>query len=147
MGQYEAEPQKPIDYYQQLIMSASVDNIDFLEGNVNGVTEDLIVTINGEIIPRALILLMVQSVRIRISEQERVPMIQVHIILNERIQRLGLAPKIYKKLIYTFGAIYSGEGRRINKEHIAKVYAKLAQDPDLYVYHDDMCYIAMKREE
>jgi hypothetical protein len=146
MGQYEAEPQKPIDYYQQLIMSASVDNIDFLEGNVNGVTEDLIVTINGEIIPRALILLMVQSVRIRISEQERVPMIQVHIILNERIQRLGLAPKIYKKLIYTFGAIYSGEGRRINKEHIAKVYAKLAQDPDLYVYHDDMCYIAMKRE-
>lgn len=147
MGQYEAEPQKPIEYYQQLVMSATVDNIDFLEGAVNGVTEDLIVTINGEIIPRALILLMVQSVKIRISEQERVPMIQVHIILNEAIQRLGLAPKIYKKLIYTFGAIYSGEGRRINKEHIAKVYAKLAQDPDLYVYHDDMCYIAMKREE
>ena len=146
MGQYEAEPQKPIDYYQQLVMSATVENIDFIEGAVNGVTEDLIVTINGEIIPRALILLMVQSVRIRISEEERVPMIQVHIILNEAIQRLGLAPKIYKKLIYTFGAIYSGEGRRINKEHIAKVYAKLAQDPDLYVYHDDMCYIAMKRQ-
>jgi hypothetical protein len=146
MGQYEAEPTKPIEYYQQLVQSATVENIDFFEGNVNGVTEDLIVTINGEIIPRALILLMVQSVNIRISEEQRVPMIQVHIILNEAIQRLGLAPKIYKKLIYTFGAIYSGEGRRINKEHIAKVYAKLAQDPDLYVYHDDMCYIAMKRE-
>ncbi len=146
LGQYEAQPQKPLEYYQQLVQSATVDNIDFLEGDVNGVTEDLIVTINGEIIPRAMILLMVQSVRIRISAEERVPMIQVHIILNEGIQRLGLVPKIYKKLIYTFGAIYSGEGRRINKEHIAKVYAKLAQDPDLYVYHDDMCYIAMKRE-
>ena len=89
---------------------------------------------------------MVQAVNIRISAEERTPMIQVHIILNSGIQRLGLAPKIYKKLIYTFGPIYSGEGRRINKEHIAKVYAKLAQDPDLYVYHDDMCYIAMKRE-
>lgn len=147
LGQYEAQPTKPIEYYQQLIQAATVENIDFIEGNVNGVTEDLIVTINGEIIPRALILLMVQSVRIRINPQERVPMIQVHIILNEAVQRLGLAPKIYKKLIYTFGAIYSGEGRRINKEHIAKVYAKLAQDPELYVYHDDMCYIAMKRQE
>ena len=146
LGEYEAQPQKPIEYYQNLVQSATLENIDFIEGNVNGATEDLIVTINGEIIPRALILLMVQAVNIRISAEERTPMIQVHIILNSGIQRLGLAPKIYKKLIYTFGPIYSGEGRRINKEHIAKVYAKLAQDPDLYVYHDDMCYIAMKRE-
>lgn len=146
LGEYEAQPQKPIEYYQNLVQSATLENIDFIEGNVNGVTEDLVVTINGEIIPRALILLMAQAVNIRISAEERTPMIQVHIILNSGIQRLGLAPKIYKKLIYTFGPIYSGEGRRINKEHIAKVYAKLAQDPDLYVYHDDMCYIAMKRE-
>ena len=146
LGEYEAQPQKPIEYYQNLVQSATLENIDFIEGNVNGATEDLIVTINGEIIPRALILLMVQAVNIRISAEERTPIIQVHIILNSSIQRLGLAPKIYKKLIYTFGPIYSGEGRRINKEHIAKVYAKLAQDPDLYVYHDDMCYIAMKRE-
>lgn len=146
LGEYEAQPQKQIEYYQNLVQSATLENIDFIEGNVNGATEDLIVTINGEIIPRALILLMVQAVNIRISAEEKTPMIQVHIILNSGIQRLGLAPKIYKKLIYTFGPIYSGEGRRINKEHIAKVYAKLAQDPDLYVYHDDMCYIAMKRE-
>lgn len=146
LGEYEAQPQKPIEYYQNLVQSVTLENIDFIEGNVNGATEDLIVTINGEIIPRALILLMVQAVNIKISAEERTPMIQVHIILNSGIQRLGLAPKIYKKLIYTFGPIYSGEGRRINKEHIAKVYAKLAQDPDLYVYHDDMCYIAMKRE-
>lgn len=147
MGQYEAEPQKPIEYYQQLVQSATVDNIDFLEGNINGVTEDLIVTINGEIMPRQMILLMAQSVKIRISEEERVPMLQIHIILNEGIQRLGLAPKIYTKLIYEFGAIYSGEGRRINKEHIAKVYAKLAQDPNIYVYHDDMCYMAMLKQK
>ena len=146
LGEYEAQLQKPIEYYQNLVQSATLENIDFIEGNVNGATEDLIVTINGEIIPRALILLMVQAVNIRISAEERIPMIQVHIILNSGIQRLGLAPKIYKKLIYTFGPIYSGEGRRINKEHIAKVYAKLAQDPNLYVYHDDMCYIAMKRQ-
>jgi hypothetical protein len=146
MGQYEAAPQKPIEYYQQLVQSATVENIDFLEGNVNGVTEDLIVTINGEIMPRQMILLMAQSVKIRISPEERVPMLQIHIILNEGIQRLGLAPKIYTKLIYEFGAIYSGEGRRINKEHIAKVYAKLAQDPNIYVYHDDMCYMAMLRQ-
>ncbi len=146
LGEYEAQPQKPIEYYQNLVQSATLENIDFIEGNVNGATEDLIVTINGEIIPRALILLMVQAVNIRISAEERIPMIQVHIILNSGIQRLGLAPKIYKKLIYTFGPIYSGEGRRINKEHIAKVYAKLAQDPNLYVYHDDMCYIAMKKQ-
>ena len=146
MGQYEAAPQKPIEYYQELAKSATVENIDFIEGNMNGATEDLIVTINGEIVPRQIILLMAQSVKIRISEKERVPMLQIHIILNEGIQRLGLAPKIYTKLIYEFGAIYSGEGRRINKEHIAKVYAKLAQDPNIYVYHDDMCYMAMLRQ-
>ena len=147
MGQYETTPQKPIEYYQELVRSATVENIDFIEGNVNGATEDLIVTINGEIVPRQIILLMAQSVKIRITEEERVPMLQIHIILNEGIQRLGLAPKIYTKLIYEFGAIYSGEGRRINKEHIAKVYAKLAQDPNIYVYHDDMCYIAMLRQK
>jgi len=146
MGQYEAEPQKPIEYYQQLVQSATVENIDFLEGNVNGVTEDLIVTINGEIMPRQMILLMAQSVKIRISPEERVPMLQIHIILNDGIQHMGLAPKIYTKLIYEFGAIYSGEGRRINKEHIAKVYEKLAQNPNIYVYHDDMCYMAMLRQ-
>lgn len=146
MGQYEAEPHKPIEYYQKLVQSATVENIDFLEGNVNGVTEDLIVTINGEIMPRQMILLMAQSVKIRINEEERVPMLQIHIILNDGIQRLGLAPKIYTKLIYEFGAIYSGEGRRINKEHIAKVYEKLAQNPNIYVYHDDMCYMAMLRQ-
>lgn len=146
MGQYEAEPHKPIEYYQKLVQSATVENIDFLEGNVNGVTEDLIVTINGEIMPRQMILLMAQSVKIRINEEERVPMLQIHIILNDGIQRLGLAPKIYTKLIYEFGAIYSGEGRRINKEHIAKVYEKLAQNPNIYVYHDEMCYMAMLKQ-
>lgn len=147
MGQYEAEPQKPIEYYQKLVQSTTVENIDFLEGNEHGLTEDLIVTINGEIMPRQMILLMAQSVKIRISEEERVPMLQIHIILNDGIQHMGLAPKIYTKLIYEFGAIYSGEGRRINKEHIAKVYAKLAQDPNIYVYHDDMCYMAMLRQK
>ena len=146
MGQYEAEPQKPIEYYQKLVQSATVENIDFLEGNEHGLTEDLIVTINGEIIPRQMILLMAQSVKIRISEEERVPMLQIHIILNDGIQHMGLAPKIYTKLIYEFGAIYSGEGRRINKEHIAKVYEKLAQNPNIYVYHDEMCYMAMLKQ-
>lgn len=146
MGQYEAEPQKPIEYYQKLVQSATVENIDFLEGNEHGLTEDLIVTINGEIMPRQMILLMAQSVKIRISEEERVPMLQIHIILNDGIQHMGLAPKIYTKLIYEFGAIYSGEGRRINKEHIAKVYEKLAQNPNIYVYHDDMCYMAMLKQ-
>lgn len=147
MGQYEAEPQKPIEYYQKLVQSATVENIDFLEGNEHGLTEDLIVTINGEIMPRQMILLMAQSVKIRISPEERVPMLQIHIILNDGIQHMGLAPKIYTKLIYEFGAIYSGEGRRINKEHIAKVYEKLAQNPNIYVYHDDMCYMAMLRQQ
>lgn len=146
MGQYEAEPQKPIEYYQKLVQSATVENIDFLEGNEHGLTEDLIVTINGEIMPRQMILLMAQSVKIRISPEERVPMLQIHIILNDGIQHMGLAPKIYTKLIYEFGAIYSGEGRRINKEHIAKVYEKLAQNPNIYVYHDDMCYMAMLKQ-
>ena len=146
MGQYEAEPQKPIEYYQKLVQSATVENIDFLEGNEHGLTEDLIVTINGEIMPRQMILLMAQSVKIRISEEERVPMLQIHIILNDGIQHMGLAPKIYTKLIYEFGAIYSGEGRRINKEHIAKVYEKLAQNPNIYVYHDEMCYMAMLKQ-
>ena len=29
LGEYEAQPQKPIEYYRELVQSATVENIDF----------------------------------------------------------------------------------------------------------------------
>ena len=146
MSTYMSEP-SDVKHYQDLVDSATVGNIDFIEGDVNDGSEDLIVTIGGEVVPRAMILLMAQPVKIRVSETQRVSLLQIHIIMDKSIQHRGLAPKIYKKLILEFGGIYCGEGRRINKEHIGRVYDKLSKDPDLYVYHDDMCYIAMLKSE
>lgn len=147
MAEYLAEPAHDAVYYQNLVDSATVENIDFIEGDVNDGSEDLIVTIGGEVVPRTIILLMAQPVKIRVSETQRVDLLQIHIIMDKSVQHRGLAPKIYKKLILEFGGIYCGEGRRINKEHIGRVYEKLSEDPDLYVYHDDMCYIALPKSK
>lgn len=123
--------------YLSLIKSATVENIDFIEGDVGVVgsnCEQLILTINGTEIPRHVVNLMVQLVKVRLSDYNFKRILQPHIVIGKEYQHNGLAPKIYTKMVYEFGALYSGDGRRVNKEDIGKVFSKISTDPKIDVY-------------
>lgn len=55
---------------------------------------------------------------------------QPHISMADSIQGLGLAPKIYVRLIEEFGHLYSGKGRVYNK-NIFKVWDKLNNESNI----------------
>ena len=50
-------------------------------------------------------------------------------------QYKGLGFKIYYSFLHIFGETYSGNGRRMNKEGIERIYQKLANMPDIDVHY------------
>jgi hypothetical protein len=59
--------------------------------------------------------------------------LNLHISLAKDIQRLGLGTKIYTKMVYEFGSLYSWDATRSNKEHIRKIFERLSHDPKIDV--------------
>lgn len=55
----------------------------------------------------------------------------IHININPKLQKQGLGYKIYRRFINEFGIIYSTRKRRLNHEHIPKIYNKLMADGDV----------------
>lgn len=101
-------------------------DVDFIEGDIESDRcERLIVTIKGVEIPVELINLKAQ--------QTLLGKINLHIFIDERFQKQGIATKIYTSFIHQFGGIYSGFGRMMNKPAIMSIYSKLKEDPDINV--------------
>lgn len=112
-----------------LIRNCSWQDIDFEEGDIDSILpnmERLIVTINGTPIPTEYINLQVQATRNGGN--------QLHLFIADNLQRQGLGFKIYYSFLHIFGETYSGNGRRMNKEGIGKIYQKLAMMPDIDVH-------------
>ena len=121
-----------IDYIK-LIKSATVDNIDFNEGKLttNG-GEQLILTIDGTEIPSEYVDLVVFFMGNELNGKH-FKSLNLHISLAEEIQGIGLGTKIYTKMVYEFGSLYSWGETRTNDEHIGKIYQKLNNDPNIEV--------------
>ena len=121
-----------IDYIE-LIKSATVDNIDFNEGKItNNGGEQLILTIDGTEIPSEYVDMVVFFMGNKFNGKP-FKSLNLHIILAEEIQGLGLGTKIYTKMVYEFGSLYSWGETRTNDEHIGKIYQKLNNDPNITV--------------
>ena len=119
--------------YIKLIENATVDNIDFEEGRtIAGNGEELILTIKGVKIPQLLVSLVVYLVGIDV-EGKPARVLNLHIILGKEIQGMGLGTKIYTKMVYEFGSLYSWDATRSNKEHIGKIFKRLDSDPKIEV--------------
>ena len=119
--------------YIKLIENATVDNIDFNEGRIiAGNGEELILTIKGIEIPTMLVSLVAYLVGIEVDGKKG-KSLNLHISLAKGIQRLGLGTKIYTKMVYEFGSLYSWDATRSNKEHIGKIFERLSHDPKIDV--------------
>lgn len=80
-------------------------------------------------------------------EVTRLGLNQIHIFFNPKIQGLGLAPKIYKKVIEEFGYIYSGKGRQQNQEAVPAIWNKLKNDPDIEVFENELGMLAVLKKD
>lgn len=119
--------------YMGLIENATVNDIDFEEGRtVAGNGEELILTIKGVKIPPLIVSLVVYLVGIEV-EGKPARVLNLHIILDKAIQGIGLGTKIYTKMVYEFGSLYSWNATRSNKEHIGKIYKNLDGNPKIEV--------------
>lgn len=119
--------------YMKLIENATVDNIDFEEGRIiSGRGEELILTIKGVKIPPLLVSLVAYLVKIEIDEKPA-RVLNLHIVFAKSIQGMGLGTKIYTKMVYEFGSLYSWNEWRTNDEHIGKIFKRLSADPKIEV--------------
>lgn len=129
-----------IKHYQDLVKSACIDNIKILEDDENDSILSYVININGESIPKCLIMFEAQIPNENTDFYRR-GLVQLHIVLDTSLQRLGLGTKLYTVYLYKIGNIYSGAGYRHNDKDIQKIYDKLSKNKDFIVWSDanDMC--------
>lgn len=129
-----------IKHYQDLVKSANIDNVKILEDDEDGNILSYVININGASIPKCLIMFEAQIPNENTDFYRR-GLVQLHIILDTSLQRLGLGTKLYTVYLYKIGNIYSGAGYRHNDRDIPKIYDKLSKNKDFIVWSDtnDIC--------
>lgn len=123
-------------HYQELVKSATIDNIKILEDDEEDSVLSYVININGESLPKCLVMFQAQIPNEETDLYKR-ELVQLHIVLDSALQRLGLGTKLYSVYLYQIGNIYSGAGHRHNDRDIIKIYNKLSQNKDFIVWSDN----------
>ena len=69
-------------------------------------------------------------------------LLQPHIDLAQSIQRIGLGYKLYTKIVYEFGNLYSRSGSRHNKM-IKALYEKVSNDKNIELHTMNNNYLLL----
>ena len=121
--------------FEQLLSTVTVDDIDFIEGEINGYGEEVFLSVNGTQIPRELVNLTFRPVHKRFPSGER-EFYNIDIILSPKLRGFGLGTKIYAKAVKEFGAICSRFSTRHNDDGIRGIFSKLDSFGDIYTFED-----------
>lgn len=121
--------------YQELLTSATVENIDFIEGDESEYGEEVFLSINGTQIPREIVNLTFRPVYKRFP-RGKMQLLNIDIILDPSTRGQGLGTKIYAKAVREFGAICSRFSTRHNDDGIRGIFTKLQNFGDIYVAED-----------
>ena len=122
------------DYFS-LIANASVDNIDFIEGDETPYGEEVFLTIDGIEIPSEIVRLSFRPV-FKTFPSGRVQLLNIDIMLDKQARGHGLGTKIYAKAVYEFGAICSRFSTRHNDDGIRGIFSKLNSYDGIYTFED-----------
>lgn len=133
-GDVLEEDGEPNNFFE-VLASATVDNIDFVEGEENEYGEEVFLTIDGVEIPKELVNLTFRPVYKRFPSG-KMQILQIDIILDEQARGHGLGTKIYAKAVYEFGAICSRFSTRHNDDGIRGIFSKLNSFGDIYTAED-----------
>lgn len=118
-----------------ILKNATVDNIDFIEGNVGKYDEEVTLTVDGIEIPSHLVRLDFRTVNKRFPKGKK-ELLNLDIDLNPKLRGFGLGTKIYAKAVREFGAICSRFSTRHNDLGIRGIFNKLNSFGDIYVAED-----------
>jgi len=118
-----------------IIANATVDNIDFIEGESDDYGEKVYLSVDGIEIPSELVNLDFRVVYKRFPTGKQ-QLLNIDIILDPQLRGYGLGTKIYAKAVREFGAICSRHSTRHNDDGIRGIFGKLNSFNDIAVFQD-----------
>ena len=121
--------------FQQILATATVDNIDFIEGEMDDYGESITISVDGIEIPNELVDLEFRPIYKRFPKGRK-QLLNIDIILSPSIRGMGLGTKIYAKAVREFGAICSRFSTRHNDSGIRGIFSKLNSFGDIYAAED-----------
>ena len=121
--------------FNDILPKATIDNIDFIEGDVSDYGEEVFLSVDGIEIPKEYVHLdfRVVSKRFPTGKQQ---LLNIDIELNPTLRGMGLGTKIYAKAVREFGAICSRHSTRHNDDGIRGIFGKLNSFNDIAVFQD-----------
>ena len=122
-------------YQEEILANATVDNIDFVEGDTNDYGEEVFLSVDGIEMPREFVHLDFRVVNKRFPKGKK-QLLNIDIELNPSLRGMGLGTKIYAKAVREFGAICSRFSTRHNDSGIRGIFAKLQTFGDIYADED-----------
>lgn len=133
-GVIEEDGEEP-NNIEQILTTATVDNIDFIEGDENEYGEKVYLSVDGVEIPSELVNLDFRVVNKRFPKGRK-QLLNIDIELNPKLRGYGLGTKIYAKAVREFGAICSRFSTRHNDAGIRGIFSKLQSFGDIYADED-----------
>ena len=120
---------------EQILSTATVDNIDFIEGEETSYGETVYLSVDGIQIPQQLVNLEFRPINKRFPKGRK-QLLNIDIILDQTVRGMGLGTKIYAKAVREFGAICSRFSTRHNDGGIRGIFSKLNSFDDIYSAED-----------
>ena len=120
---------------ENILSTATVDNIDFIEGESDGYGEKVYLSVDGVEIPNDLVNLNFRVVNKRFPKGKK-QILNIDIILHPKLRGMGLGTKIYAKAVREFGIICSRFSTRHNDAGIRGIFSKLQTFGDIYADED-----------
>ena len=130
----DGEAQEEINY-GEILSNATVENIDFIEGDENEYGEEVFISVNGIQVPKEVVNLTFRPVYKRFPKG-KMQLLNIDIILDPSTRGQGLGTKIYAKAVREFGAICSRFSTRHNDDGIRAIFSKLNGFGDIYAFED-----------
>jgi hypothetical protein len=134
-GVIEENGEEQISEIMSIIATATVDNIDFIEGESDEYGEKVYLSVDGIEIPSELVNLDFRVVYKRFPTGKQ-QLLNIDIILGPQLRGYGLGTKIYAKAVREFGSICSRHSTRHNDDGIRGIFGKLNSFNDIAVFQD-----------
>lgn len=131
----EEEGEDP-NNFEQILQTATLDNIDFIEGEENEYGEEVFLSVNGIQIPKEIVNLTFRPIYKRFPKG-KMQLLNIDIILDPSTRGKGLGTMIYAKAVREFGAICSRFSTRHNDDGIRGIFSKLNGFGDIYAWSDE----------
>lgn len=130
----EEEGEDP-NNFEQILQTATLDNIDFIEGEEHEYGETVYLSVDGIQIPQELVNLEFRPIYKRFPTGKH-QIFNIDIILDPSLRGQGLGTKIYAKAVKEFGIICSRFSTRHNDDGIRAIFSKLNGFGDIEAFED-----------